>query len=448
MRLRVLDDSVRFSCRGCTACCDQPSETLIEADKAHALDTHDFTRYPQLAGKTFYRQSKSIPDGFYLLAKGTGTRCVFLDTDGLCIIHKELGPEAKPGSCRRFPYVVAHTSAEDRVSADFGCPTVQDHAGPPLAEQVEEIAAAVALGSEAANPCAPIPLDPACGLTPEEAEALFDRLRQLFTEDKPGDIWTRFGEALALLAATRHFKLTVLGESAGGASQTLIELLRSGVMLPGHPTVPEVTSYGSPSAAPGPARQLFAATLYRDTLPLEAVMNLMALKWVTLLPRLMSLAKLNGVYASRLLGRNVPVRDVMMYPVESEIEPGGTRLLLRYYRSRFWQRYLMGTRLSMVGGLHQHIHDLNAIIFLARADAYHIGASRLTESLIRRGLSRVEFHLANQTRLFDQNLIGWFRAHLENAYVAFQSLRLMSLTRPPAVGRERVESGARPGGNG
>jgi len=112
MRLQVVDDAVRFSCGSCTACCDQPWRTMIEASKAQALDEHDFNAYPQLAGKEFYHKSKAQrnprhgqpdtnrPEPLYPLAKGEGTRCLFLDSDGLCIIHKELGPEAKPNMCR------------------------------------------------------------------------------------------------------------------------------------------------------------------------------------------------------------------------------------------------------------------------------------------------------------------------------------------------------------
>ena len=157
MRLQVVDDSVRFSCGSCTACCDQPWRTMIEASKAQALDEHDFSAYPQLAGKGFYHKSKAgsnprhgqsitnRPETRYALAKGEGTRCLFLDTDGLCIIHKELGPEAKPSMCRQFPFLSARNWVEDRVSANFGCSSVQDDKGRLLTDQADEIAGVVAL---------------------------------------------------------------------------------------------------------------------------------------------------------------------------------------------------------------------------------------------------------------------------------------------------------------
>ena len=105
MQPQMFDESVRFRCECCTACCDQPWRTMIEPDKVHALDAHDFTAYPQLAGQTLYYKDGSDSTGLYRLAKDEGTRCVFLDSDGLCIIHKELGPEAKPSMCRQFPFL-------------------------------------------------------------------------------------------------------------------------------------------------------------------------------------------------------------------------------------------------------------------------------------------------------------------------------------------------------
>jgi hypothetical protein len=110
------------------------------------------------------------------------------------------------------------------------------------------------------------------------------------------------------------------------------------------------------------------------------------------------------------------------------LDPAGTDLLLRYYRSRFWQRYLCGTRMSISAGLHQHILDLDAILFVARAEAQRRNQPALDASLVRYGLDRVEFLLANQPRLFDEdNVIAWIRAQMESPAVAMQSLRLMSL---------------------
>ena len=104
------------------------------------------------------------------------------------------------------------------------------------------------------------------------------------------------------------------------------------------------------------------------------------------MPRLMALATLAGTYPSRLLGRNICINEVMEYELPEELETGATQVLVRYFRSRLWQRYLAGTRLNLIAGVHQHIHDLNAIVFLARAEAQQTHAPQLTEGIIRKAL--------------------------------------------------------------
>jgi hypothetical protein len=226
---------------------------------------------------------------------------------------------------------------------------------------------------------------------------------EIFGEHREASVWDRFAELLA-----------VLGERSGQSAQ------------------PRTEGFAEPSSAPLPVRMLFAATLQPDTVPADTAGRMGVFKKLTLIPRLMALASLSGAYASRLLGRNVHIGEVTRHPVEPELPPDATRLLLRYFRSRFWARTLAGTRLSIVGGIHQHIHDFNAILFLARAEAHHTHSPRLTEELIRRGLTLVEMHLSNQPRLYNQVLKGWLRAQLNDLGVASQSLRLMA---PPGPER-------------
>lgn len=63
MRPQVLDDSASFSCGSCTSCCDQPWRTMIEVEKADALEQHDFSAYPQLTGQPFCDKSAKAPTG-------------------------------------------------------------------------------------------------------------------------------------------------------------------------------------------------------------------------------------------------------------------------------------------------------------------------------------------------------------------------------------------------
>jgi hypothetical protein len=148
------------------------------------------------------------------------------------------------------------------------------------------------------------------------------------------------------------------------------------------------------------------------------------------IPRLLALAQLSGAYASRVLARNVAIDEALAHQVRREMEPAATSLLARYFRSRIWARILVGTRLPIVGGIHQHIHDFNAIVFLARAEAQHRDQTFLSEELIRQALARVELHIANQSRLYEQTMRGWLKSRLCDVRLAHKSLGLMAIHQP------------------
>jgi Fe-S-cluster containining protein len=399
---------------------------MIEPEKARALDAHDFSAYTQLADRTLYYDDKNDSTGLYRLAKGEGTRCIFLDSDDLCIIHKELGPDAKPNMCRQFPFLASHTWVDDRISVNYGCPSVQQQRGEPLADQADEITGLVPRTQRDLRPDATVPFDGTCTLTRAENEAFVARAMSMFDCHGQGNVWDRFAELLATLVGIRQAKSTSSGENAN-----LVSELASDRPISGTPDVPDVCAYPVVTQSPTSVRFLFAVTLFPDTVPPDAVTGMGLIKRLTLIPKLMSLATMKGAYASRLLGRNIAIGDVMDHELDEDLDAGATQLLLRYYRSRLWQQFLGGTRLNIAAGIHQHVQDLNAIMFLARAIAQHTGAAQLNEYIICQALKSVEFHLANQARLFDQTLKGWIRGQLASPELAFASLKLMSLKPAP-----------------
>src|SRR5262245_47288116 len=136
MRLQVIDPKLNFDCQACTRCCDQPWRTVIEPERAAALDGVDWgAEFPALRGKQLYRKARAGDRDVLELGKGEGTRCIFLDHDNLCIIHKKLGYDAKPAMCKQFPFFPARAWDADYVSANYGCKAVQNRAGPPATGQ-------------------------------------------------------------------------------------------------------------------------------------------------------------------------------------------------------------------------------------------------------------------------------------------------------------------------
>ena len=423
LRLQVIDESAHFACGSCTACCDQPWRTLIETDKAAALDRHDFSRYPQLAGKQLYRRPADGEGRYLELAKGEGTRCIFLDADGLCIIHKELGAEAKPHMCRQFPYLGSRAWRDDRVSVNYGCPAVQSRRGSTLPQQKDEIAAIVPATDPATKPDAPVLFDVRTSVPQAVYEALIERSMDIFDGGRPGSVFARFSELLAVLDAIST-RIGAEGDEPDAAMQVLRSIPPQSAHDHWENAIHTAPSFDRPAAAPMPVRFLFAATLQPDTLPPDAGGGMGLMRRLSLIPRLMSLANMKGAYASRLLGRNVSLQRVFSHEIAGGLEDESTQLLLRYFRSRLWQRLIVGTRLPIAGGVHQHLLDLAAIMFYARAEAAEAGADRLSDAHVRGALTRVEFHLANQKRLHDRTLRGWIRSQLCDLKLAWQTLRL------------------------
>lgn len=421
VRLQVIDTTANFSCGGCTRCCTQPYAVIIEKEKAEALARHDFSAYPQLAGKTLFRDDKHAPNGYYVLSKQPGsTRCIFLADDGLCLIHKELGAAAKPHPCLKFPYHVSPTYVDDRVSLDFGCPHVQQSEGAPLVEQRAEIAEICKVSKVRVYTDAVVDLMPGIQLGHDEYDALMQRLEAIFSAPGNESIWDRFAAALWLVQSVAQLK-------RDGATDVVDRLAHQSAVL-AEAKLPAVMRHDVAGKAPSPVRMMFAATLLRDVLPPDVTLNMSLWGRVKLLPKLMSLAKLSGRYDSKFLGREIDVEAVLAHELDADLDSAATFLLCRYFRTRLWQRFLVGTRLSVVAGLHQHIQDLNALLFLARAEAQHRGASRLSEPLIAQALAHVELNIANQPRVFDQKSLTWFTGQLDNPALALESLRLMSLT--------------------
>ena len=66
-------------------------------------------------------------------ARGDGA-CGFLSVDNRCRLHEELGAASKPLTCRMFPFKFHPGQASVVVTASFGCPTIVDNRGAPIAD--------------------------------------------------------------------------------------------------------------------------------------------------------------------------------------------------------------------------------------------------------------------------------------------------------------------------
>lgn len=126
-------DEQRYSCRQCGWCCRWWRVQVDPADRDRILRTDWAQESPRLRGVRLFEE-QMLPGQFapsVYLARLDG-QCVFLEADNLCIIHRALGPEAKPASCRRFPFIPGWIGRELVVGADYSCPSLVMNEGEPV----------------------------------------------------------------------------------------------------------------------------------------------------------------------------------------------------------------------------------------------------------------------------------------------------------------------------
>lgn len=77
-------------------------------------------------------------EGRWVTGKRDG-HCVFLTEHNLCGVHAELGAEAKPHTCRQFPFHYQDTPDGVFVGVSLYCSAAQRNEGRPLAVHEEEV---------------------------------------------------------------------------------------------------------------------------------------------------------------------------------------------------------------------------------------------------------------------------------------------------------------------
>ncbi|MDD3119315.1 MAG: YkgJ family cysteine cluster protein [Victivallales bacterium] len=125
---------LRFRCRCCGFCCSYFDVTATTEEVARVGKL-------SLPGGTAGRDGFSpLSDRLFTIDKNETHHCRFMDDQGLCLIHRTAGVEAKPIACRLFPFSI-HTWADGRISADlrFICPAVGDPEGTRLADHAVHI---------------------------------------------------------------------------------------------------------------------------------------------------------------------------------------------------------------------------------------------------------------------------------------------------------------------
>ena len=118
-----LDIHARYRCRHAGACCENwsvPAESqVVEIVRSRGL------RRSGVAGELFVASMEAGGTRKWTVARDDRGDCAFFDREagGLCIIHRDAGPEALPAACRHFPRKILVDQRGTLISLSHFCPT-------------------------------------------------------------------------------------------------------------------------------------------------------------------------------------------------------------------------------------------------------------------------------------------------------------------------------------
>ena len=134
----------RYDCIQCGRSCQAGWDIAVEEPVRQRLEGHVLTlRVIQERGAALLEKKQ----GYVLNMTPENPRCGFLEPDLLCGIHRHLGVEAKPNTCRLFPYILSSTPEGVYVGVSYSCSAARQNSGRLLAEHAADIQQLMALGT-------------------------------------------------------------------------------------------------------------------------------------------------------------------------------------------------------------------------------------------------------------------------------------------------------------
>lgn len=133
-----------YDCVQCGRSCQAGWDIPVEKSVRDRIEGHYLTlRVISERGSAFI-EKKSGP---VLNMSPAQPRCGFLEDDLLCGLHKHLGVEAKPNTCRLFPYILSQTPEGIFVGVSYSCTGARQNAGRALSLHAADIEGLLALGT-------------------------------------------------------------------------------------------------------------------------------------------------------------------------------------------------------------------------------------------------------------------------------------------------------------
>lgn len=131
---------LRYDCLQCAKGCRTTFDVVVNEAAEVSINQ---SQSGQKAVKEGYQPVRVIAGDRKIMARRPNGQCVLLNSDNLCSVHAELGIQAKPRTCRQFPFHPINTPDGIYVGLSFFCSAVQRGHGRPMGEQAAEIEATV-----------------------------------------------------------------------------------------------------------------------------------------------------------------------------------------------------------------------------------------------------------------------------------------------------------------
>lgn len=131
MTLRLhLPAGQHYECTGCGRCCRAAWTIAVDPTAESAVRTSRAYREKRQNG---YQPLKLV-EGRTATARAEDQSCIFLDSENLCELHGELGPERKPLVCQTYPFLFTETPDGIFSTLSYACPAALLGEGPPIEE--------------------------------------------------------------------------------------------------------------------------------------------------------------------------------------------------------------------------------------------------------------------------------------------------------------------------
>jgi lysine-N-methylase len=213
----------RWDCHQCGVCCRGSIVPLNEADVVR-LREQKWHERPEFADR-----STTVPlgdsRGRQQLAKNADGSCVFLQPDGLCWIHKELGFHAKPLICRTFPLQLIPREKDAILTIRRACPSAAGDKGRELVEYLDDARSIAAEGHLAMTGIAAPPLKAGEPSDWKRSRIIFESLRRITTDDRyPPVRRLAHGAEMCQLLAKAH-----TADLSNGRLAELIQVLEQNI---------------------------------------------------------------------------------------------------------------------------------------------------------------------------------------------------------------------------